>query len=95
MSNYQLSIITPTEKIFEGQVEYLSAPGSEGSFGILGHHAPIVSSLKEGTLKIKQDGEEKKFAITTGILEVNCEGNVLVLSDSARKINETKITEKK
>ncbi len=87
MSSYPLSIVTPSGKIFDGQAEFLSACGSEGVFGVLGHHAPMVSSLKEGTLKVKHHGEEKKFKTSAGVLEINAQGKVLVLLDSATAIN--------
>lgn len=45
-------IITPEEVIFEGEVDSVIVPGSDGSFQMLENHAPIVSTLQEGLIKI-------------------------------------------
>ena len=82
---YHLSIITPQGKFFEDDVEFLSAPGKEGVFNILANHTPIISLLKEGTLRIKTNGIEQSFPATQGILEVNTQHQVLVLLDSHPK----------
>ena len=83
MQNYHLSIITPNGKVFEGEVEALTAPGSEGTFQVLARHAPLTASLKKGTAKIKQNGEEKNLMIKNGILEVDGKNRVLLLTDEA------------
>ena len=49
----QLHIITPQEVVFEGEVDSVSVPGKNGEFEMLNNHAPIVSSLTKGTIKIK------------------------------------------
>lgn len=49
-----LEIITPEKIIYKGVVDLINLPGSDGSFGILKDHAPIVATLKEGTIKILQ-----------------------------------------
>jgi len=80
--DYQLSIITPNGKIFEESISALQAPGVAGGFGILGGHVPMVAALQKGVLKLTQAGQELFFGISAGILEVNHEHNVLILSDS-------------
>jgi len=81
MTPYQLSIITPNGKIFEGSVELLSLPGYEGSLGILAHHAPMITRIKRGILKLIQNQTEQWFAISSGILEVDHRNQVMLLSD--------------
>jgi len=83
MANYQLSIVTPEGQVFDDQIESLIAPGMEGSFGVLANHAPMVSTLKDGLLKIRRNGQESSVNISEGILEVDNEGNVLLLSNTA------------
>jgi len=66
-----LEILSPTGKIFEGEVNAVTFPGSEGSFGVLTNHAPIISTLAEGkiewtTTNSKKDG----IHITGGVVEV-------------------------
>ncbi len=74
--------MTPQGKFFEDDVDFLSVSGKEGIFNVLANHAPIVSLLKPGALRIKTNGIEQSFSITQGILEVNAEHQVLVLLDS-------------
>ena len=47
-----LEIITPDKKVFSGDVEEVKLPGADGSFGILNNHAPIIATLKKGTVKV-------------------------------------------
>lgn len=80
---YQLKIVTPNGKVFDEQITSLSAPGSEGSFGVLSHHIPIIAQLAKGVLKINTDEKYSFFAINSGVLEVNNQHDVLILSDDA------------
>ena len=66
----QLDIITPEKKIYSGEVDMVNLPGSDGSFGILKDHAPIVSTLQEGTIKVLQvEGGYNKVNVESGELE--------------------------
>jgi len=49
-----LDIVTPEKNIYTGEVDMVNFPGTDGSFGVLKDHAPIVSTLKAGTIKILQ-----------------------------------------
>ena len=83
MTEYPATIVTPQGKIFEDKVESLSAPGTEGYLGILAHHAPMVAMLGKGILKIIKAGAEHYWAISSGVLEVNKRGELLLLADTA------------
>ena len=83
-STYKLSLITPEGAIFEEQVSSVSVPGEQGSFGVLRRHAPIVAKLKEGLVRVKQDGQEIFFVAGPGLLEVNHRSECLLLVDFAR-----------
>ena len=62
MKELHLSIVSPEKSIFDGNVKIVTLPGMIGSFSILPGHAPIVSSLKAGTLSYTtMDGEEGGF----------------------------------
>ena len=66
----QLEIVTPEKKIYSGKVDMVTLPGSDGSFGIMKDHAAIVSTLKEGTIKVLQvEGGFNKVNGETGELE--------------------------
>ena len=83
MATYQLLIVTPTGKAFDDKVVSLTAPGALGLFGVLANHAPMLTSLKNGVLQLKQETGEKFFSLGPGVLEVNPKHNVLILADSA------------
>jgi F-type H+-transporting ATPase subunit epsilon len=75
-----LEILTPVKKIFSGEVYGVQLPGIAGLFEVLDKHAPLVSALKEGKLKILKDKSTVEFyAIQSGFVEViNNKTTVLV-----------------
>ncbi|MEZ5104353.1 MAG: ATP synthase F1 subunit epsilon [Draconibacterium sp.] len=78
-----LEIITPDKKVFEGEVELVKLPGSKGSFEILKNHAPIISTLEKGTIKIQEvSGKELFFEVDGGVVE-NKANKIIVLVESA------------
>lgn len=65
-----LEIITPDKKIFEGEVKLVKVPGNKGAFEMLENHAPIVSTLGEGEIKIIcTDDTIQRFDISAGVIE--------------------------
>ena len=82
--SYQLTIVTPNGKIFDGPVDMLMAPGKAGGFGVLGGHAPMLSALKPGALKVTHQQREDFFGIASGVLEVNQQHQVLILTNAAQ-----------
>ncbi|VAW24438.1 ATP synthase epsilon chain [hydrothermal vent metagenome] len=78
-----LEIITPDKKVFSGKVKLVQLPGSKGKFEILRNHAPIISTLGEGVVKVvKEDGGELLFDIDGGVIE-NKANKIIVLVESA------------
>ncbi len=75
-------IITPEKPVYQGEVEMLIAPGSDGELGILPLHSPLVTTLKTGEVRLRYNGEWDYVAITGGYLEVN-EDKAIVLADDA------------
>lgn len=75
-----LEIVTPDEKVFEGEVISASFPGSDGSFQILNNHAPMVSTLGKGDIRYAQEKKkEVNILVEGGVVEVmNNKVNVLV-----------------
>jgi F-type H+-transporting ATPase subunit epsilon len=80
-------IVSQDRKVFEGEVDIVVAPGAEGEMGILPHHAPTLTALKTGVLKIRRDGREEFFAISGGFMEV-LPDHVIVLADAAERSDE-------
>ena len=66
-----LEIITPDKRLFSAEVKSVKLPGSEGSFGVLKNHAPLISSLKKGNIKVVDEQKQHhSFPIKGGVVEV-------------------------
>jgi len=79
-----LEILTPEKKIFSGEVFGVQLPGISGSFEVLDKHAPLVSALKVGKLKIllNKQNQTESYQLTGGFVEV-LNNNVTVLAEGA------------
>jgi len=78
-----LEIITPEKRLFAGETELVQLPGTVGSFEVLMNHAPTISTLAEGTVKVKDsNGNITNFEIKGGVVEVK-NNNIVLLVDSA------------
>jgi F-type H+-transporting ATPase subunit epsilon len=87
MSVIKLEIVTAERLTFSDEVNAISAPGVEGQLGILPHHAPLMTMLQPGEIKIKKDNEENYFYISGGFLEVRPD-KVIVLADACEHCEE-------
>jgi len=77
-----LEIVTPEKHIYSGEVKSAQFPGADGSFGVLNDHAPLISTLREGEIKIvKENSEEKVFDIKGGVVEV-LNNRIIVLAEA-------------
>ncbi|HEX4888422.1 MAG TPA: ATP synthase F1 subunit epsilon [Luteibaculaceae bacterium] len=77
----KLEIITPETTLFEGTAKALQVPGVDGLIGILDNHAPLISTLKAGKIKITDtNGTDSLFPINGGVVEV-LNNKVIVLAD--------------
>ena len=80
---YRLDIVTPELTLFSGEVRHLRDPGTEGSFGALAGHVPMLSAMKVGCLDFIQEGHgEFQVATSGGFVEVQRE-QVTVLAETA------------
>ena len=78
-----LEIITPVENLYKGEVKLVKVPGIKDPFTILRNHAPIISILDKGTIKIINKENEPSFIeILGGVIEVN-RNKIVVLADIA------------
>lgn len=76
-----LQIITPDKELFHGQAKRVTVPGVDGSMGFLDHHAPLITVLKAGEVKVTlPDDEVKLFALKGGVVEVS-NNTVIVLAE--------------
>ncbi len=90
MATLHLEIVTQEKRLYSGDVDMIVAPGGEGELGILPHHAPLLTTLKEGALRVKQGGGEEYFSIGGGFMEVQPD-HVIVLADVAEKAEDIDI----
>ena len=74
-----VEVITPDQRLFTGKATLVKLPGASGSFEILKNHAPIISALVEGNIKIISEDETINIGITGGMAEVN-NNKVIVLA---------------
>ena len=76
-----LEIITPEKKIFSGEVTSVTVPGALGQFQMLKNHAPIISTLINGKVKVKTAKEDLEFTVTGGVVEM-IHNKVVLLAES-------------
>ena len=82
-----LEIVTTDRTVFEGDVDMVTVPGGGGDMGILPHHAPVLSTLKAGELRVKRGGQTMEFAIGGGFVDIH-NNRVIILADSAERADE-------
>ena len=76
-----LEIITPENELFNGEVESVKLPGTNGEFEILNNHAPIISTLSKGEIRVITNKKNiEKFNINGGVIEMQ-KNKVIVLAD--------------
>ena len=78
----KLEIVTPERLVFDETVDGVTLPGSEGELGVLPNHAPLVSTLGVGELRIRSGGSEDWFAIVGGFVQV-LPDKVVVMAETA------------
>ncbi len=80
-------IVSQDRMVFEGDVDIVVLPGSAGEMGILPHHAPLLTTLKYGVVKVRIKGKEEIFTVAGGVAEIQPD-IVTVLADAAENIKE-------
>jgi F-type H+-transporting ATPase subunit epsilon len=83
----RLDIVTVERLAYSADVDMVVAPGIEGQLGILPRHAPLLTALTYGELRVKREGQEESFAISGGFMEVQPD-RVTVLADTAERAEE-------
>jgi len=84
MDKLRLVIVTPYGQVLSEEVDEVTAPGSEGEFGVLPGHMPFFTTLKIGILTYKKDGAENYVFINSGYAEVTAD-KVIIVADSAER----------
>jgi F-type H+-transporting ATPase subunit epsilon len=87
MATFHFDLVSPEQILFSGEVEHVVVPGSEGEFGVLAGHAPLVATLRPGILTILGSGQPQRIMVVGGFAEVGPDG-LTVLADMAVPVDE-------
>ena len=87
MARLRLEVVTAEREVYADDVDMVVAPGSEGEVGILPRHAPLLTTLNPGMLRLRKGGEETLMVVSGGFLQVFAD-RVLVLADTAERAEE-------
>jgi F-type H+-transporting ATPase subunit epsilon len=87
MATFQFNLVSPEQVLFSGEVEHVVVPGSEGEFGVLAGHAPLVATLRPGILTILGPGQPQRILVVGGFAEVGPD-RLTVLADRAVPVEE-------
>ena len=82
-----VDVVTVEGRRFEGDADFVLAPGAEGELGVLPRHIPLLTPLRAGTIKVRNDGDEQFFFVAGGFLEV-LPDRVTVLADAAERADD-------
>jgi F-type H+-transporting ATPase subunit epsilon len=80
-------IVSQDRTVFQGDVDIVILPGAAGEMGVLPHHAPVLTTLKFGVVKVRRGGKEAVFAVAGGVAEVQPD-IVTILADAAENVEE-------
>ncbi|MBL8546086.1 MAG: F0F1 ATP synthase subunit epsilon [Hyphomonadaceae bacterium] len=76
------ALVSPERELFNGDVDHVVVPGIEGEFGVSPNHAPVMSVIKPGALRVLNDGAERRIFVNGGFADVTPEG-LTVLAEEA------------
>ena len=80
-------IVSQDRIVFQGPADIVVLPGTDGEMGILPHHAPLLTTLKYGIIKIRSQGQENIFTVAGGIAEIQPD-IITILADAAENVEE-------
>ena len=80
-------IVSQDKMVYQGDVDIVVLPGTDGEMGILPHHAPLLTTLKYGYIKVRTKGEEQIFTVAGGVAEIQ-PTIVTVLADASENVEE-------
>src|SRR5512143_4152183 len=80
-------IVSQDRTVFQGDADMVILPGAAGEMGILPHHAPVLTTLKFGVIRVRKAGAEQIFAVAGGVAEVQPD-LITVLADAAENVED-------
>ena len=87
MATFHFELVSPDKISFSGEVDQVDVPGSEGDFGVLAGHAPLIALLRPGLMTVYAGGEQTKLVVLGGFAEVGPDG-LTVLADVATRLED-------
>lgn len=78
----KFSLVSPEKELFSGEVDGVDVPGEEGDFGVLPNHAPVMTTIRMGTIAIKDGSEIRRMFLRGGFADVTPEG-LIILAEEA------------
>ncbi|MFZ2031992.1 MAG: F0F1 ATP synthase subunit epsilon [Vitreimonas sp.] len=76
------ALVSPERELFAGEVDHVVVPGSEGEFGVSPHHAPVMSVVRPGALRVFNDNVERRIFVNGGFADVTPEGLTVLAEDA-------------
>jgi len=87
MATFRFDLVSPEKLAFSGEVDQVDIPGTEGDFGVLAGHAPVIAGVRPGIITVTAGGRQEKIIVLGGIAEVNDKG-LTVLTEVATSLEE-------
>jgi F-type H+-transporting ATPase subunit epsilon len=87
MATFHFELVSPDKVSFSGEVDQVDVPGSEGDFGVLAGHAPLIALIRPGIMTVYAGGEQTKLVVLGGFAEVGPDG-LTVLADVATALED-------
>ena len=87
MATFHFELVSPEKISFSGEVDQVDVPGSEGDFGVLAGHAPLIALLRPGLMTVYAGGEQTRLVVLGGFAEVGPDG-LTVLADVATSLED-------
>ena len=87
MATFQFDLVSPEKLVFSGEVEQVDIPGTEGDFGVLAGHSPVVAAIRPGIMTVTANGRQTKVVVLGGLAEVSATG-LTVLADIATSVED-------
>jgi F-type H+-transporting ATPase subunit epsilon len=76
------ALVSPERELFHGEVDQVVVPGADGEFGVLPRHAPLMSTIRPGALRILNDGAERRIFVNGGFADVTPDGLTVLAEDA-------------
>jgi F-type H+-transporting ATPase subunit epsilon len=87
MATFHFDLVSPEKMAFSGEVDQVDIPGTEGDFGVLAGHAPVIAGVRPGIITVTSGDKHEKIIVLGGIAEVS-ENGLTVLAEVAKSLDE-------